>query len=226
MANASIYAISAMAGCMWRESSLNPKVWESGVPATWDTIHYYDQHGWGIGGFGLGQWTNTREASGIAWRLRDFYDWTVANNLDIYDGNTQLQYIVYEDVWYNVSHVGSMAQTLTEFLQTTSVDLAGLTEDFLANWEGVPGNALDERIQHANVVFNYLRAHANDDPDTIAWQSSNNYILPENETLNNALCFYFYFQGYDPGGHPTPPIPPAPTEPHKMPLWMYLRRIW
>ena len=201
---ASIYAISAMAGCMWRESTLNPRVWESGIPVTWDTVHYYDAQGRGIGGFGLGQWTNTQESSGIAWRLRDFHDWCVANNKDIYSGNTQLDYILYEDIWFNVSHVGSNAQTLQEFLQTDSTNLPGLTEDFLANWEGVPGDALTERIQHAETIIAYIRQHMNDDPSTVHWQSSSDYVIPVNETLNNALCFWFYFQGYDPGPGPSP----------------------
>lgn len=198
--NASIYAIAAMCGCQWRESSLNPNIWESGIVATWDTVHYYDAQGNGVGGYGLGQWTNTQEATGVAWRLRDFYDWTIANGLDITQGNTQLQYILYEDVWFNVSHVGSNAQTLTEFLTTTSTNLDGLVEDFLANWEGVPGDALALRIGWAHQVFDYLREHKDDDPATVSWQSSSNWVLPESETLNNALCYYFYFQGFDPGG--------------------------
>ena len=225
MANASIYAISAMAGCMWRESTLNPRVWESGIPVPWDTVHYYDSQGRGIGGFGLGQWTNTQEYSGIAYRLLDFYNWTIANNLDIYNGNTQLQYIVHENVWFNVSHVGSNAQSLTEFLETTSTNLDGLTEDFLANWEGVPGDALAERIQHAHEIFAYIRQNIGVDPESLEWQSSSNYIIPVSETLNNALCYYFYFQGFDPGGDPTPGPTPTPTTSKKMPLWMYLKRI-
>ena len=229
--NASIYAIAAMCGCQRWESSLNPRVWESGVVATWDTVHYYNSQGWGIGGFGLGQWTNTRESSGIAWRLRDYYDWCVSKGYDPYDGNAQLEYIVHENVWFNVSHVGSNAQTLTQFLQTTSTNLDGLVEDFLANWEGVPGDQLATRIQYAHEIFDYIRAHENDDPDTIAWQASTNYILPLSETMNNSLCYWFYFQGYDPGGDPNPPTPgpgpdPGPPKKGKMPLFMYLRRIW
>lgn len=224
MANASIYAIAAMAGCQRWESSLNPKVWESGIVATWDTVHYYNDQGWGVGGFGLGQWTNTRESGGrIAWRLRDFYDWTVAQGKDIYNGNTQLDYIVYENVWFNVSHVGSNAQTLTQFLETTSTNLDGLVEDFLANWEGVPGDQLATRIQYAHEIFDYIRQHENDDPATIAWQASNNYVLPLSETMNNALCYYFYFQGYDPGGDPGPGPGPAPGDGSKSKFWLYMR---
>lgn len=208
---------------MWRESTLNPRVWESGIVATWDTVHYYNDQGAGVGGFGLGQWTNTQEAQGVAWRLRDFYDWTVAQGKDIYNGNTQLDYILYEDVWFNVSHVGSNAQTLTEFLETDSTNLDGLVTDFLANWEGVPGDALELRKQYARRTFEYIRQHKDDDPDTVRWQSSSNYIIPESETLNNALCFYFYFQGYDPGGGPGPG--PGPSgKGKKMPLWMMLKR--
>lgn len=227
MATASIYAIAAMAGCMRWESSLNPKVWESGIPVSWDTVHYYNSQGWGIGGFGLGQWTNTRESGGIAYRLLDFYNWTIANNKDIYNGNTQLDYILYENVWFNVSHVGSNAQTLTQFLETTSTNLDGLVEDFLANWEGVPGDHLSERIQYAHTFLDYFREHADDDHTTLAWQSSSYYIIPLSETMNNSLCYYFYFQGFDPGPGPgpTPPIPPTPSDFTKMPIWMYLKRL-
>ena len=218
--NASIYAVAAMCGCMWRESSLNPNIWESGIPATWGTIHYYNAQGDGVGGYGLGQWTNTREQYGIAWRLRDFHDWCVANNLDITDGYTQLQYILYEDVWFNTSHVGSNAQNLTEFLETTSTDLDGLVVDFLANWEGVPGDALAERQQHARDVLAYLREeipHYDPDTDVILWQGDSDWIIPVADTLHNTLCYYFYFNGYDPG--------PAPMKRKGMPLWMMLRRI-
>ena len=195
---ASIYAIAAMCGCQRWESSLNPNVWESGIPATWDTVHYYDQNGNGIGGYGLGQWTNTQEWNGIAWRLRDFHDWCVANNKDITQGNTQLDYIVYEDVWTNQCYYGHTS--LTDFLTTSSTDLDTLVADFLCNWEGVPGDQLATRQQYAREILDYLRIHKDDDPNTVAWQSSNNYLLPLSETMNNSLCYYFYFQGFDPGG--------------------------
>lgn len=204
----SIYVMAAMCGCMRWESSLNPRIWESGIVATWDTVHYYDSQGRGVGGYGLGQWTNTVETGGIAWRLRDMYDWTVEEGLSMEDGNAQLRYILYEPyngghgIWFNVSHVGSNAQTLQEFLETDSTDLDGLTTDFLANWEGVPGNHLTERQAYAEEFLAYFREHSDDDPESYSWQSSNNYLLPVSETFNNAMCMYFFFNGYDPG--PTP----------------------
>lgn len=220
MASASIYVVSAITGCQRWESSLNPNIWESNIVCTWDTVHGTNEQGYPYGGYGLGQWTNTVEQGGVvAWRLRDMYDWCVANDKDITNGNTQLEYLVHENVWYNVSHVGSNAQTLTEFLETDSTNLDGLVEDFLANWEGVPGDQLATRIQYAHEIFDYIRAHENDDPDTINWQSSSTWILPLSETLNNALCYYFYFQGYDPGGDPTK------KKKKGMPLWMMLKRM-
>ena len=213
----SIYAIAAMAGCQRWESSLNPNIWESNIVATWDTVHYYDGQGRGVGGYGLGQWTNTRESGGtIAWRLRDMYNWCVANGLQIEDGSAQLRYLVHENVWFNVSHVGSNAQTLTDFLETDSTNLDGLVEDFLANWEGVPGDHLQERIAYAYEILAHIRAHENDDPSTIQWQSSSTWILPLSETMNNALCYYFYFEGYDPGPGPSP-------SGRKAGIWLYLR---
>ena len=228
----SIYVIAAMTGCMWQESSLNPRVWESGIVVPWDTVHYWDSQGRGVGGFGLGQWTNTQESGGIAWRLLDYYNWAIGKGYDPYDGNAQLEYIGIENngrgVWFNISHVGSNAQTYEQFLATDSTNLDGLVEDFLRNWEGgVPGTdiyKLEVRIQHAHDIFAYIRQHENDDPSTIAWQSSSNYIIPVSETLNNSLCFWFYFQGYDPGGDPTP-TPTPTTRTGKMPLWMYLKRL-
>lgn len=221
----SIYPIAAMLGCMRWESSLNPTVWESHVAQNWNTMHYYVD-GVGYGGFGLGQWTNTGSGEGM--RLERMHDWMVANNKDIYNGNDQIEYMLYEiyqgqvgGVWYNSWHTGSNAQTLHEFLETSSTDLDGLTADFLANWEGVPNNRLAERRQYAHEILDYIRAHINDDPSQLQWQISSDWTLPVSETLNNALCVYFFLQGYDPGPGPGP----TPGKSKKMPLWMYLKRI-
>lgn len=220
----SIYAIAAMCGCMRWESSLNPTVWESRIPADWDTLHYFNEQGYGVGGFGLGQWTNT--GSGMAMRLERMHDWMVSNNKDIYSGNDQMSYLLVEryngrdeGIWYNTWHTGSNAQTLYEFLETDSTDLDGLTADFLANWEGVPNDHLSERRQYAHEILDYIRLHINDDQETLNWQVSSDWILPVSETLNNALCIYFFLDGYDPGPGP------SPGTKKKMPLWMYLRRI-
>lgn len=218
MPSASIYVVSAIAGCQQWESSLNPNIWESNSPQTWDTI-WNDDAGYGVGGYGLGQWTNVRFSNGtVSWRLRDMHDWCVANNKDITNGNSQLEYLIHENVWFNVSHVGSNAQTLTEFLESNSTNLDGLVEDFLANWEGVPGNQLATRIRYAHDIFDHIRANENVDPSTISWQSSSTWVLPLSETMNNALCYYFYFQGYDPGGGPS-------IKKNGMPLWMMLKRM-
>lgn len=222
----SLYPISAMLGCFMWESHINPTVWQSHIPANWDTIHYTNEQGYGVGGFGLGQWTNT--GSGEAMRLERMHDWMIANNKDIYNGNDQIAYMLYEiyngnvgGVWFNSWHTGSNAQTLHEFLETDSTNLEGLTADFLANWEGVPNDYLAERQQYAREIIAYIRDHINDDPTQVNWQVSNDWILPVSEQFNNCLCVYFFLQGYDPGPGPGP----TPGKSKKMPLWMYLKRI-
>lgn len=227
---ASIYAISALCGCFRWESSMNPNIWESDDPQTWDTMWHRNEHGDGVGGYGLGQWTNT--GAGEAMRLQRMYNWCVANGKDITNGNSQLNYMCVETyngvdggLWYNSYHQGSNAQTLAEFLQTDSTNLDGLVADFLANWEGVPNDHLSERQAYARQNLQYIRDHINDDPSTLQWQTTGTWIIPEAMQLNNVLCTYFYMQGYDPGPGPGPGPGPTPTGRRKMPIWMYLKRL-
>lgn len=187
---ASAYVIAAMAGNFAHESNVNPGVWESLVPSTFDHEYQYD----GIGGYGLGQWTNVGTPHGRLWNM---YSWLTANGYQPSDGNGQLAYIVHENTWYN--NTGVYAD-LTAFLNSTSTDLYDLTREWLLNWEGIGTGTLDIRYGHAQTFLTYIQQHAQDDPADYDWISGNMY-LSTSEMCNNAMCIYFYFQGY---------VPPSP----------------
>lgn len=218
----SAYVISAICGCFKRESGVNPAIWESLiVPSdTFSHVHSRTPEGYGVGGYGFGQLTNTQEQNGVAWRLRDYYDWCVANNHSVTDGNEQMNYIVnVEQVWMNSSSKRGSYTTIQEFLASTSTNLEDLTWDWLACWEGVPGDAFSERYQFALQAYQYIYQHQNDDPNDYSWIQGNFYMSTE-QTLNNVMCMYFYFDGYtpDPGPGPSPS-----GSSRKMPFWMYLK---
>lgn len=200
MADVSIYVIAAMCGCWKRESGVNPGVWESLIPCAWDYQYEYT----GQGGYGLGQWTNVGESHGRLYRL---HTWVTENGYEDGDGNGQLAYLPVEGYWngeYNGT--GDNAKTrgsygsLANFLASTSTNIANLVWDFLANWEGVPGDAYSERLQWANNILTYLQNHAG---ETGTWTSSNAYIS-YSKMYQNCLCVYNWFNGYVPDPEPTP----------------------
>ena len=218
----SIYVVAAMAGCFKRESGVNPGIWESKIipPDTFYHVYQFDH----IGGYGFGQFTNVPDNYGnVSWRCRDYYLWCVANNRDPADGSAELEYICnVERAWMtrNPSILGY--RTIDQFLASTSQNLEALTTDWLSQWEGVPGDHLMERITAAYQFFEYIRQHKDDDPTSYHWISGNFYTS-QDQMLNNVMCMYFYFQGYDPGGDPSPT--PTPLVSRKMPLWMYMKRL-
>lgn len=194
----SAYVISAICGCFKRESSVNPGIWESKIvpsdPIPWYHIYRYDN----IGGYGFGQFTNTSGPGGGGFRCGDYYNWCVANGKSPDDGNAQMDYIVnVERVWYNAPSQRGSYTTIQQFMESTSTNLADLTWDWLASWEGVPGDAYSERYEFAQIAFSYIQQHQNDDPAQYSWISGNFYCS-QAQMLNNVMCMYFYFQGYTP----------------------------
>ena len=186
----SIYVVAALCGNAWRESFINPGQGEVGG-----------------GGFGLFQWTGTRRTALESW-LSD-------NGYAVDSGNGQCQYLIVEDDWQGeFGGIGS----LDAFLNSTSTDIAMLTEAFMTCWErpGVP--ALDERIQHANQCYNYIRQHANDTSIT-DWIAKDEY-LSQSELLNNAVMMYRFYSAGGGGGGST-----GRTK-GKMPVWMMIRRFY
>ena len=194
------YVVAAMCGCFWRESNVNPGIWESLIPMYWDYQYEYTNRG----GYGLGQWTNVGTPYG---RLYNLHTWVTSNGYADGDGNGQLEDILHEDTWYNNGYGRLGFTTLEEFLTSTSTDLPNLVWDFLAQWEGVPGDAYNERLNNAYVCLDYIIQHQNDDPSQYSWISVNNY-LSQSQILNNVMMVYFFFGGYG----PVPPVPPIPTK--------------
>lgn len=198
MSNVSIYVIAAMCGCWWQESRVNPGIWESLIPCAWNYQYEYKNKG----GYGLGQWTNVGSSHG---RLYNLHEWVTSNGYADGDGNGQLAYIPVEGYWNGSYHgTGDNAQTrgsygsLDNFLASTSTDLDTLVWDFLANWEGVPGNQYSNRRTWAHNFLTYLQEHAG---EAGTWTSKNNY-LTETEMYKNVLAVYNYFSGYIPEPEP------------------------
>ena len=191
----SAYVIAAMAGCFAVESNVNPGVWESLIPSTFDHVYNYD----GIGGYGLGQWTNIDDPHGRLWKM---YEYLTSHGFKSYDGYGQLEYIIAENYWANSPETRGDYHSLTEFLTTKSTDLSNLVWDFLANWEGVPGNAFEKRLAYAQDFLAYIQEHENDNPNKYTWISRNSYLTID-QMKNNVMCMYFYLASGDitPGGN-------------------------
>ncbi len=198
---ASPYVVAAMCGNWWGESQVNPGIWESMVVKTWDYI--YGTDGSNMGGYGLGQWTNTQDPYGnVSWRLRNLHDWVTSNGYQDGDGDGQLAYLPVENHWGNYPSPRLGYSSLTEFLESTSTSLSDLTYDFLYCWEGIGDSDFSRRYDFAQRCYLYILAHQNDDPSQYQWISKNEF-LSEAETYNNVMVIWFWFSS----GEPVPPTP-------------------
>ena len=217
----SAYVISAIAGCFNQESGINPGIWEGLVQPS-DT--FWHVHTDGYGGYGLGQLTNTMESAGVAWRLLDYYQWVVSVGYAPYDGNAQLEYYFnVEQVWFNDPVTRGNYTTIQQFLNTSSTNIPDLVWDFLANWEGVPGDHYNDRVNYANTVYSYIQQHYQDNPSSYTWIQGNRNLDPP-ERLNNAMCMYFALQGLPPGPGPGPG--PSPAADRKRNIIIYTRPLY
>lgn len=185
----SAYVVAAIAGCFKRESGLNPGIWEGLVVSQWTSL---------LHGYGLGQWTNTDgDTHG---RLYQLHDYVTSHGYLDGEGDGQLEFLIHENVWYNSSVTRGKYRTLNEFLTSGSTKLEDLVWDFLANWEGVPGDAYQERLEAAQAFYDYIQQHKTDDPRSFSWYSSNQYLsFMSAQQLGNLMMIYFWFDGYDPG---------------------------
>lgn len=209
----SAYVIAAMCGCFKRESGVNPGIWESLTPTTWDHEYNYD----GIGGYGLGQWTNVGTPYGRCYNL---HTWVTSNGYSDGDGNGQLAFLVHENYWTASNSILGYA-TLSDFLSSTSTDIDTLTAEFLACWEGVPGNALAERQEAARAFYRYIDAHKTEPSSNWTWTSGNFYLgYLSNEQYANVMCAYWFLNGYVPPG---PGPGPEPKKRKGIPIWMMIR---
>ena len=170
--------IAAICGNFWQESGINPGIWESLIPTSFDHQYNYD----GIGGYGLGQWTNVGTPYGRCWNL---HEWVTSNGYTDGDGYGQIAFLIHEDYWTPNNIEQSAYSNLTEFLNSSSDDVNELTKEFLYHWEGINNGTLPTRQQRARQVYDYINEHFND-PNITDWISGNRY-LSESESLNNCV---------------------------------------
>ena len=207
-----INVIAAIAGCFAIESTVNPGIWETLIPSQFDHEYEYD----GIGGYGLGQWTNVGTSHGRLWNL---YQYALANSADPSDGGIQLKFMLEENYWANSPDSRGDYNTLQDFLESDeSAELEDLVWDFMINWEGV-NTRYEDRVDAAEDYLDYILEHLTDDPKDYLWISKNEY-LTLGEQYNNVMCLYFWLIG-------DAPLPPRRIR-KGMPVWMmckYKRRF-
>lgn len=208
------YVVSAMCGCWAWESGMNPGIWESLIPTTWDHEYQYD----GIGGFGLGQWTNVGTPYGRCYNL---HTWVTSQGYSDGDLYGQLNFVLHENYWTAANSVMGY-NNLSEFLSSTSTNLPLLVEEFLACWEGVPGNKLTERIAYAQNYYQYI--YDNKSASSSSWKqtSGNFYQDPTGSAAHANVMLVYWWAG---GVEPEPPGPTPGNNGKGMPLWFFMRRI-
>lgn len=204
------YVIAAICGNFWRESTVNPGIWESLIPSTWDHVYQYD----GIGGYGFGGFTNI--AGATVQRLLAYHDWCVANGYSEDDGSAQLYYIFFVERCWKAIYQND---DFDAWLNSTETDLYTLTDEWCRWWEGNPGDHMDERFAHAQTAYDYIQQHKSDDPSRYTWVTGN-FFCSEPQILNNIMCLYFWFTNYyTPGGGGGG----SGKRKGRIPIWMMLR---
>ncbi|CAK1231155.1 phage tail tip lysozyme [Fructobacillus evanidus] len=97
-------------------------------------------------GLGLGQWTDV--APGPGGRHTALVDYAKTQNKKWYDLDLQIDFLV--------NHDGGHSDIAKAILSSDSQDVKDLTEQFLAQWEGNPGNKVQERANAALNWYQYL----------------------------------------------------------------------
>lgn len=193
----SAYVVAAMCGCFKRESGVNPGIWESLIPTSWDHQYQYD----GIGGYGLGQWTNVGTPYGRCWNLHQF---ATSHGYADGDGDGQIAFVIEENYWTGSNSILGY-NSLSDFLESDSQDVDALTAEYLACWEGVPGNALAERQEAARAFLGFIQDNADKPLDSWEWTSGNFYMgFKSAEQYANVMCVYRALNGYVPQGKDVP----------------------
>ena len=201
----SLEVVSAICGNWYHESNINPGIFQN--------LHEVDlTDDDEAGGYGLGQWTNNPN-TGIT-RRTDLVEWLRSNGYADDDGDGQLEYFLYEDVWYSDQEAADFAD-LTDFLYTDITDITELTHAFCIGWEGIHDSSWNTRVEYANICYDYILEHAQDS-DITDWVTGNMW-LTEDEILNNAVLVYRYLSSGGGGGG-------EEEHPNRMPLWFALRR--
>ena len=204
----SLEVISAICGNWYHESNINPGIYENlqVVPLTDNSVY---------GGYGLGQWTNNSQVH----RRTELVTWLRDNGYADDSGEGQLEYFIYENVWYRRDESAQFTD-LHDFLYTDITDIELLTHAFCIGWEGIHDASWDTRVQYARQCYAYIQNNAQD-TSINTWYKGNNW-LNTNQILNNAVLVYRYLNdesGGGGGGGGGTVVYPVP-----MSIWFALRR--
>lgn len=174
-----LYVIAAICGNFWRESTVNPGVWEN------LTV--------GDPGYGLGQWTDLPQY-GLT-RRTQLFQWLSANGYPQDSGEGQLAYLVFENYWIPNNQYGQSAYpTLADFLTSTSTNLQDLVYEFMWHWEGINDPQAADRLQYAQ---QFLAVMQQDPGYRMPW-STGNFYNSVTQAEFNALRIMDWFFGASP----------------------------
>lgn len=192
-----LYVIAAICGNFWRESTVNPGIWESltvGAP-----------------GYGLGQWTDL-PAYGLT-RRTQLFNWLSLNGYPQDSGEGQLQYLLYENYWVrsNQYHYSAYA-TLTDFIQSSSTNLSDLVYEYMWHWEGINDPQVQVRLDAADRFYNLF---INDPGYRMPWSTGNFYNSLTQADFNSLLIMDWFL-----GATPAPGI----TMNELLAIWAKLKR--
>lgn len=175
-----LYVIAAVCGNFWRESTVNPGIWEN------LTV--------GDPGYGLGQWTDI--PPGLT-RRTQLFNWLTANGYSQDSGIGQLEYLLYENYWIRQNAYGtSVYNDLSAFLQSTSTNLSDLVYEYMWHWEGINDSGVQIRLDAAN---RYMNLFVNDPGTRDPW-TVGNFYCSQAQADNNALLIMDWFLGATPPG--------------------------
>lgn len=126
-------------------------------------------------GIGLGMWTGGR--------AKALWEYAKANNIDLMAYSTQIKYMMIEPNYSDI------------FIKwvTSNASVEAITEGFLAEWGGVPGNALAERIafankHKANVTEEFNLANPDEfDLDGTSANNPNGAVTTETQTISQGV---------------------------------------
>ena len=173
MITQNLYVIAAICGNFWRESTINPGIWEN---LTVDAP-----------GYGLGQWTDVPPN---LTRRTQLFDWLQLQGYAQDDGIGQLQYLLAEAYWTPVSAGHTSAyNTLQEFVESTSTNLNDLTLEYMYHWEGINDPQSQIRLDAAARYYNLF---VNDPGTRDPWVKGNFYNT-QTDADNNALLIMDFF---------------------------------
>ena len=180
-----LYVIAAICGNFYRESQVNPGIWEN------LTI--------GAPGFGLGQWSDIPPN---LTRRSQMFQWVAINGYAYDSGDGQLAYLVYENYWIPVNRYHTSAYpTLGDFLQSTSTNLSDLVYEFMWHWEGINDPQVSIRLSYAQQFYDLM---INDPGYRMPWVSINNYITITQSEFNVLLVMDWFIGATPPGPGPGP----------------------